>query len=114
MPSPRSLRDTPTIRSVLTSPLSRLAGGSAYLQLYQLSTERHRLEREAEEWERRRERIAQRLGQIEEQMRRLAALVPVPGTDRHRDRTGAAASPGETAGVPAGDAGRRPTISLEY
>ncbi|MDO8673301.1 MAG: hypothetical protein Q7O66_17990 [Dehalococcoidia bacterium] len=70
----RTMHDIRTLRSVVTraAPPDE---GAAYLHLHRLATEKLRLEKEVEIWQRKQERIEKRLTEIEQQMANIR-----PGT----------------------------------
>lgn len=73
MASAKTMRDVRTMRSIATrrAPMTE---GAVFLQLHRLCSEKLRLEREATLWLRKKERIEQRLGEIEQQMETLRRL----------------------------------------
>lgn len=75
MASPRTLHDIRTLRSVATR-LAPSNESAIWLRLHRLASEKLRLEREAELWQRKRQRIEQRLSEIEQQMQDLRGLSP--------------------------------------
>ncbi|MCL4546070.1 MAG: hypothetical protein M1118_16015 [Chloroflexi bacterium] len=82
MTSIRTMHDIRTVRSVATRALPN-SDGAVFLQLHRLVSEKQRLEREIELWRRKRERVEQRICEIEQQMEHLHALWPgVASPDR--------------------------------
>lgn len=73
MADPKTMHDVRTLRSVAgrASPTDE---GAVFLQLHRLASERLRLEREAELWLRKKDRIEKRLAEIEQQMEGLRSL----------------------------------------
>ena len=73
----KTMHDVRSLRSVAAraTPASE---GAVFLQLHRLATEKLRLEREAEQWLRKKERLEKRLSEIEGQMEHLRQACP-PG-----------------------------------
>ena len=69
------MHDVRTLRSVATRA-TPASDGAIFLQLHRLAGEKFRLEREAELWLRKKERIETRLSEIEQQMEKLRRLSP--------------------------------------
>ncbi|MBI2863116.1 MAG: hypothetical protein HYX94_00950 [Chloroflexi bacterium] len=72
----RTMHDIRTLRSVVTRAVPA-SEGAVFLQLHRLASEKLRLERQVEIWQRKQERIEKRLTEIEQQMENL----------RHSDRS---------------------------
>ncbi len=73
MAGPKTMHDVRTARSVATRAMPT-SEGAIFLQLHRLASEKLRLEREVELWLRKKERIEQRMGEIEQQMERLRPI----------------------------------------
>ena len=71
----RTMHDIRTLRSVVTRGMPT-SEGAVFLQLHRLASEKLRLDREAELWMRKKERIEKRLAEIQQQMDRLRQVSP--------------------------------------
>ncbi len=67
MKRPKTMSDVRALRSVGGSAIPR-GQPAALLQMHRLATEKHRLEREVELWARKKDQIAQRLTEIDQQL----------------------------------------------
>ena len=82
----KTMHDVRTMRSIASRAIPENEG-AIFLRLHRLTSEKLRLEREAESWQRKKERIETRLREIEQQMGQLRQLnqqtrVEVPGHAR--------------------------------
>jgi predicted nuclease with TOPRIM domain len=82
MPTPKSLHDLRTMRSVRTRPVSEV---QAYLEMNRLAGERRRLERELEMGSQKIERIQRRLDEIEEQLQGQMSELGFARHDNHAE-----------------------------
>ena len=71
MPGPRTMHDIRTLRGI-GSRVPTMSESATYLQMHRLASEKLRLEREDELWARKRERIARRLAEIEQELKRTS------------------------------------------
>ncbi|MBI4306771.1 MAG: hypothetical protein HY678_10675 [Chloroflexi bacterium] len=75
MAGPKTMHDIRSIRSVATRAVPT-SEGAVFLQLHRLASEKLRIEREVELWQRKKDRIEKRLIEIEHQMENLRTLSP--------------------------------------
>jgi len=71
----KTMHDIRTLRSVATRAVPA-SEGAVFLQLHRLASEKLRLEREVELWLRKKERIENRLAEIEQQMESMRHRCP--------------------------------------
>ncbi|MBI4493348.1 MAG: hypothetical protein HY690_11225 [Chloroflexi bacterium] len=71
----KTMQDVHTLHSVPGRAMPT-DEGAVFLQLHRLANEKLRLEREVELWLRKKERIEQRMREIEQQMESLRQLAP--------------------------------------
>ncbi|MBI4317320.1 MAG: hypothetical protein HY675_02425 [Chloroflexi bacterium] len=75
MAGPKTMHDIRSLRSVATRAIPT-SEGAVFLQLHRLASEKLRLEREVELWQRKKDRIEKRLIELEQQMENLRAFAP--------------------------------------
>ncbi len=71
----KTMHDVRSLRSVATRAIPT-SEGAVFLQLHRLASEKLRLEREVELWQRKKDRIEKRLAEIEQQMEGLRDVCP--------------------------------------
>ncbi len=71
----KTMHDIRSLRSVAARAVPS-SEGAIFLQLHRLASEKLRLEREVDLWLRKKERIENRMGEIEQQMESLRHLCP--------------------------------------
>lgn len=71
----KTMHDVRSLRSVVTRAIPN-SEGAVFLQLHRLASEKLRMEREAELWLQKKERIEKRLAEIEAQMESLRRSHP--------------------------------------